>query len=89
MRRVPHNFIFLLSWTLLESHIVSAIGLQYNMQVIASAMGSTAGVVLVVALLVSFTNFDFSKLLPIMSIVLFSLEIFGRFFMIFEARHMP
>lgn len=40
------------------------------MQTIIASMGATAGIVLIVAGLIAFTNFDFSKLLPIISIVL-------------------
>lgn len=71
LRKVPHNFIFLLVWTVFESHLISFIGLRYDMETVCSAMGATAGIVLFVALLVTFTSFDFSKLLPIMIAVLF------------------
>merc|ERR1712000_233267 len=70
LRKSPHNLIFLFVWTLLETHLVSTVGLIYDTKTITSAMGATAGTVLVVAALGAFTKFDFSKLLPIMGAVL-------------------
>lgn len=70
LRKVPINFIFLFLWTMFLSHIISFLGLLYDMDTVVSAMGATALITLTVSLLVAFTNFDFSKLLPIMAIVL-------------------
>lgn len=70
LRKTPHNLIFLFLFTLFESHVVSTVGLKYDIEAVGSAMGATAGVVLIVSCLVWFTNFDFSKLLPIMGAVL-------------------
>lgn len=72
LRKTPHNFIFLTVWTLLESHLVSFITLRYDASVVVQAIGITAGIVIMVSLLVWFTPFDFSKLMPIMSMVLFA-----------------
>lgn len=72
LRKVPHNFIFLFLLTLFESHLISFIGLRYDMETVVTAMGSTAGITIFISLLVAFTSFDFSKLLPIMITVLFS-----------------
>lgn len=70
LRKTPHNFIFLTVWTLMEAHLISFITLQYKLEIIIQAMGITAGIVLSVSCLVWFTPFDFSKMLPIMGIVL-------------------
>ena len=72
LRKAPHNFGFLFLFTVFESHLISTVGLRYDIGAIGSAMGATAGVVLIVAALVAFTNFDFTKLLPIMFAVLLS-----------------
>lgn len=50
--------------------MISFIGLKYDADTVALAMGTTAFIVIAVSLLVWLTPFDFSKLLPIMSIVL-------------------
>jgi len=50
--------------------LISFIGLKYDADTVALAMGTTAFIVIAVSLLVWLTPFDFSKLLPIMSIVL-------------------
>jgi len=70
LRKVPINFIFLFTWTLFFSHVISFVGLTYDIQTITSAMGGTAAITVMVSLLVAFTNFDFSKLLPIIGAVL-------------------
>lgn len=70
LRKSPHNIIFLLVWTLFETHVVSFVALTYSFETVSMAFGATSVTVLVVAGLVAFTNFDFSKLLPIMGAIL-------------------
>jgi len=70
LRKSPQNYAFLFVWTLFESHLVSFIALKYDTQTVCLAMGITAGIVLLVSCLVWFTSFDFTKLLPIMMVVL-------------------
>jgi len=70
LRKSPHNMIFLFTWTLFETHLVSACALKYDPKTVALAGCATAISVLVVAALVAFTKFDFSKLLPIMGAIL-------------------
>jgi len=81
LRKSPQNFIFLFVWTAFESHLVAFCALRYNVEAVTMAMGITAGIVLLVSGLVWFTKFDFSKLLPVMVIVLFIwilCTLFGR-----------
>lgn len=83
LRKTPHNFIFLFIWTMFESHLVAFCALRYNTEAVTMAMGITAAIVLLVSGLVWFTKFDFSKLLPVMCIVLlvwFFCTLFGRLF---------
>jgi len=80
LRKAPHNLGFLLIWTLLESHLVAFIGLSYAPLVVMQAMGTCALITLTVSALVAFTSFDFSKLLPIMGMVLLT-WVFCTFFM--------
>lgn len=70
LKKVPHNFIFLFIWTLTETHLVSLCAFRYEPTTICLAIGATAGITALIALLVWCTNFDFSKLLPVMSMVL-------------------
>merc|ERR1712154_13999 len=71
LRKSPQNYGFLFVWTLLESHLISFIAMRYDTTTVCLAIGVTAGICLFVACLVWFTSFDFTKLLPAMSIVLF------------------
>lgn len=71
LRKSPQNYGFLFVWTLLESHLISFIALKYEPTTVCLAMGITAGICLFVACLVWFTSFDFTKLLPAMTVVLF------------------
>jgi len=70
LRKSPQNYAFLFVWTLFESHLVSFIALKYETSTVCLAMGITAGIVLFVSCLVWFTSFDFTKLLPVMMVVL-------------------
>merc|ERR1712039_305634 len=71
LRKSPQNYGFLFVWTLLESHLISFIAMKYDTSTVCLAMGITAGICLFVAGLVWFTSFDFTKLLPAMTVVLF------------------
>jgi len=71
LRKSPQNYGFLFVWTLLESHLISFIAIRYDTATVSLAMGITAGICLLVAALVWFTPFDFTKLLPAMTVVLF------------------
>jgi len=70
LRKSPQNYGFLFLWTLFESHLISFIALKYDTSTVVLAMGITAGIVLLVSCLVWFTSFDFTKLLPVMCVVL-------------------
>jgi len=83
LRKAPHNLGFLLVWTLLESHVIAACGLQYAPMAVMQAMGTCAAITLLIAALVSFTSFDFSKLLPIMFAVLMTWVICTFFLFLF------
>lgn len=81
LRKSPQNLVFLFVWTAFESHLVAFCALRYDTNAVTMAMGITAGIVLLVSGLVWFTKFDFSKLLPVMVIVLFIwilCTLFGR-----------
>jgi len=70
LRKSPQNYGFLFVWTLFESHLISFIAMKYDTSTVCLAMGVTAGICLLVAGLVWFTSFDFTKLLPAMTVVL-------------------
>jgi len=83
-RKSPHNMIFLMLWTSLETHLVAYVSLHYDPMVVTMALGVTAAICFLVIMLVQFTSFDFSQLLPVMMvillgwcIVLFSMMILG------------
>ena len=84
LRKSPFNYGFLFLWTLLESHLISFIALRYDISTVCLAMGITAGICLLVSCLVNFTKFDFTKLLPVMMVVLIVwvfITLIGRVFL--------
>merc|ERR1712226_369897 len=83
LRKVPHNFAFLAIWTLLETHTVAFISLRYDPQVVTMAFGTTAIVVIAVALITWFTPLDFTKCMGFMVAILFAwffVTVFGLAF---------
>lgn len=70
LRKVPYNFVWLFLFTIFESHLISTVAFRYDLKTINLALGITAGIVGLVAILAACTSYDFTKLLPMMCVVL-------------------
>jgi len=68
-RKFPMNIILLGAFTLAEAYMLTVISLHYSTQSVAIAVGATMGVTLIVSAMATFTKFDFTKLLPAVSVV--------------------
>jgi len=77
LRKVPHNFIWLGLWTSCQTYLVTYVSGLYNADVVLQAGITTVVITASVIAVVKFTKYDFSELLPIMIVILWSVFFIG------------
>jgi len=73
LRKTPHNYIFLSVFTILQTYLITYISGLYNVDVVLQAGGTTVLITVLVIAVVKFTKYDFSELLPVMSVCLIAM----------------